>query len=50
VIGKEIQWFDLAGFPLAICHKPENWQADFLNTYDFMLDAENRVVSSKGYI
>ncbi|MDF5719742.1 MAG: DEAD/DEAH box helicase [Rhizonema sp. PD37] len=49
-IGDDIQWFDLAGFSLAICQKPEKWQSDFLNTYDFMLDAENRVVSSKGYI
>ncbi|MHC0067995.1 DEAD/DEAH box helicase [Nostoc sp. UIC 10890] len=49
-IGDDIQWFDLAGFSLAICQKPEKWQSDFLNTYDFMLDAENRVVSSKSYI
>ncbi|MBN3892148.1 MAG: DEAD/DEAH box helicase [Nostoc sp. JL31] len=49
-IGDEIQWFDLAGFPLAICQKPEKWQSDFLNTYDFMLDAENRFVSSKIYV
>ncbi|MBN3871003.1 MAG: hypothetical protein HWQ23_12195 [Nostoc sp. JL33] len=42
--------FDLAGFPLAICQKPEKWQSDFLNTYDFMLDAENRFVSSKIYV
>jgi hypothetical protein len=49
-IGDDIQWFDLAGFPLAICQKPEKWQSDFLNTYDFTLDAENRFVSSKIYI
>ncbi|MFN6487180.1 MULTISPECIES: hypothetical protein [unclassified Nostoc] len=49
-IGNDIQWFDLAGFPLAICQKPEKWQSDFLNTYDFMLDAENRFVSSKIYV
>ncbi|WP_375467684.1 DEAD/DEAH box helicase [uncultured Nostoc sp.] len=49
-IGDDIQWFDLAGFPLAICQKPEKWQSDFLNTYDFMLDAENRFVSSKIYV
>ncbi|OKH31989.1 hypothetical protein NIES2101_41105 [Calothrix sp. HK-06] len=49
-VGNEIQWFDLAVFPLAICQKPENWQTDFLNTYDFTLHAENRVVSSSIYI
>jgi hypothetical protein len=49
-IGDDIQWFDLAGFPLAICQKPEKWQSDFLNTYDFMLDAENRVISSMVYV
>ncbi|MBF2066060.1 MAG: DEAD/DEAH box helicase [Calothrix sp. C42_A2020_038] len=49
-VGNEIQWFDLAGVPLAICQKPENWQPDFLNTYDFTLDAENRIVSSTVYV
>jgi hypothetical protein len=49
-IVNEIQWFDLAGVPLAICQKPENWQPDFLNTYDFTLYAENRIVSSKIYV
>lgn len=49
-IGDDIQWFDLARFPLAICQKPEKWQSDFLNTYDFMLDAENRFFSSKIYV
>lgn len=49
-IGDDIQWFDLAGFPLAICQKPEKWQSDFLNTYNFMLDAENRFVSSEIYV
>lgn len=49
-VGDEIQWFDLAGVPLAICRKPENWRPDFLNTYDFTLDAESRIVSSKVYV
>jgi DEAD/DEAH box helicase len=49
-VGNKIQWFDLAGVPLAICQKPENWQPDFLNTYDFTLDAENRIVSSSVYV
>jgi Txe/YoeB family toxin of Txe-Axe toxin-antitoxin module len=49
-VGNEIQWFDLAGVPLAICQKPENWQPDFLNTYDFTLNAENRIVSSRVYV
>ncbi|MFN7285829.1 MAG: DEAD/DEAH box helicase [Dolichospermum sp.] len=49
-IDDNIQWFDLAGFPLAVCQKPENWQSDFLNTYDFILEAENKIVSSKIYV
>ncbi|WP_414619103.1 DEAD/DEAH box helicase [Calothrix sp. CCY 0018] len=49
-IGDEIQWFDLAGISLAICQKPEKWQPDFLNTHDFTLDVENKVVSSKVYV
>ncbi|MDJ0799304.1 MAG: DEAD/DEAH box helicase [Calothrix sp. MO_167.B12] len=49
-IGNEIQWFDLAGVPLAICHKPENWQPHFLNAYDFILDVENQIVSSRLYV
>jgi superfamily II DNA/RNA helicase len=49
-IGNEIQWFDLAGISLAICQKPEKWQPDFLNTHDFTLDVENKVVSSKVYV
>lgn len=49
-IGDNIQWFDLAGFPLAVCQKPENWQSDFLNTYDFTLETENKIVSSKVYV
>lgn len=49
-IDDNIQWFDLAGFSLAVCQKPENWQSDFLNTYDFTLEAENKIVSSKVYV
>ncbi|MFN7661868.1 MAG: hypothetical protein ACK5P3_27790, partial [Dolichospermum sp.] len=49
-IDDNIQWFDLAGFPLAVCQKPENWQSDFLNTYDFILEDENNIVSSKIYV
>ncbi len=49
-VGDEIQWFDPAGFRLAICHRPEDWQSDYLNTYDFMLDPDNQVVSSRAYV
>jgi hypothetical protein len=49
-VSNEIRWFDPAGFPLAICQRPEDWQSDYLNTYDFMLDPDNQVVSSSVYV
>ena len=49
-VGSSIQWFDLAGYPFAVCQKPDNWQSDFLSTYDFILNAENQEVYSRIYV
>jgi len=49
-VGDEIQWFDPAGFCLASCPSPANWQAEYLNRYDFMLEPENQVVLSRLYV
>lgn len=48
--GSGIRWFDSAGYPLALSEKPENWQIDFLDEYDFILDAQNSIVSSSRYL
>ncbi len=47
---KNIYWFDPAGYPLAVCKKPENWQADFLDQYDFILSSVEEIVISSAYI
>jgi hypothetical protein len=48
--GDEIYWFDPGGFHLASCHKPENWQASYMDTYDFTLVPRKKEVSSASYI
>jgi hypothetical protein len=49
-IGEEIHWLDPAGFPLASCQKPENWQTEYLSKYDFELNSNNQVVTSELYL
>ncbi len=46
----EIHWFDPAGFPLAVCRKPMVWESYYLNTYDFLLNTSNAIVSSSPYL
>ena len=48
-VNDEIQWFDPAGFPLASCQKPEDWQSGYLDSYDFVLDASKKIVRSEFY-
>lgn len=48
-VENKLYWFDPAGFPLAVCLKPEDWKSDYLNTYDFMLDTSKQSVSSSFY-
>jgi hypothetical protein len=49
-VGDELYWFDPAGFPMAICLKPEDWKSDYLNTHDFILDTPKQIVFSSIYI
>jgi replicative superfamily II helicase len=47
--GNEIHWLEPAGFPIAICNKPENWNADYLEIYDFHLDVMKEIVLLDNY-
>lgn len=49
-VDNEIHWLDPAGFPLAICRKPKDWEPYNLNTFDFVLDTSNAVISSTPYL
>lgn len=49
-VGDEIHWFDPAGFPLASCSKPENWQEKYLEQFDFKLDPKSELVTSTFYL
>lgn len=51
VEGKdEIFWLDPTGLRLAFSHKPTDWEAHFLQHYDFMLDVSTGIVSSTSYL
>ena len=49
-MGNELHWLDPAGFPLASCQRPDNWQADYLRKYDFKLHTNQQVVISELYL
>lgn len=49
-LGDEIHWLDPAGFPLASCSKPENWQEKYLDQFDFKLDPNLHLVTSTFYL
>jgi hypothetical protein len=49
-VEKTLHWFDPAGILLAACGRPTIWHDSFLNNYDFMLDVNEKMVSSEGYI
>lgn len=49
-VGDQIHWLDPAGFPLASCPKPENWQEKYLSRFDFELNSNLRVVTSTFYL
>jgi hypothetical protein len=49
-VEEEIHWLDPAGFPLASCQIPENWQANYLRKYDFELDSNRGIVTSEVYL
>ncbi|MGK7958614.1 MAG: hypothetical protein AB4063_25645 [Crocosphaera sp.] len=48
--AQEIYWFDLAGFQLAKCQKGENWNFRYLNDYDFILDTNKQMVTTRKFL
>lgn len=48
--GQYLYWVDPADFPLAASEKPEGWQAEHMNNYDFMLDVSTESVSAERYL
>lgn len=49
-LGQQIYWLDPAGFPLAICSTPTNWQSDYMKRYDFELNSDEQHVTSELYL
>ncbi len=49
-VDNTLYWYDPAGILLATCGRPLIWSEIFLNSYDFTLDAEKKVVSSVAYM
>lgn len=49
-VDKELYWYDPAGYPLAKCVKPNDWETDYLSSYDFWLKPLKKVIISKAYI
>jgi hypothetical protein len=45
-----IKWLDPAGYVLASSNLVNNWRDNFMELYDFELDVERLVVSSKTYL
>ena len=43
-------WLDPAGYALASSESIENWRDEFLEFFDFELDVDQLVVSSKYYL
>jgi hypothetical protein len=48
-VDSTLQWFDPAGTLLATCGRPSIWSESFLNSYDFILDVNEKMVSSESY-
>jgi len=49
-VEKTLHWFDPAGILLATSGRPTIWHDTFLNSYDFILDVNEKMVSSEPYI
>jgi len=50
VVGKALHWYDPAGILLATSDKPSIWGDSFLWNYDFILDTNQKVVSTEPYL
>jgi hypothetical protein len=49
-VNRAVRWVDPAGFALAEGPATEEWNADWLQTWDFHLDPVNQTVSSTQYL
>ncbi|HEY4035842.1 MAG TPA: DEAD/DEAH box helicase [Ktedonobacteraceae bacterium] len=49
-VDKTLYWFDPAGILLAVCARPSIWNDSFLNSYDFMLNTDEKIIYSKAYM
>jgi len=49
-VGDEIHWLDPAGFPLASCLKPKNWQEKYLEQFDCNLNVKSQLITSVFYL
>lgn len=50
LVSNEIRWLDPAGFPLACCQKPDDWDSTYIDNYDFIMDAAKKIVLSNLYV
>jgi DEAD/DEAH box helicase len=50
ITDTQLLWLDPAGYVLASCYLPEDWQKNYEKNYDFMLDVEKHEVTSQLYI
>jgi hypothetical protein len=48
--GQYLYWVDPAGFPLAVSEKSEEWQVEYLDNYDFVLNVADESISAKRYL
>jgi hypothetical protein len=46
----KLYWLDPGGFPFAISDKPEDWRAEYIDRFDFILDTVKNSVVSARYI
>jgi hypothetical protein len=45
--GEQLDWYDVAGFPLARSEQPLDWTSGNIEAYDFFLDPRQRFVQSE---
>ena len=49
-LENEMYWLDPGGFKLAKSLKASDWQSNFLSEYDFILNTDEKTVTSQNYI
>jgi hypothetical protein len=48
--NRNLNWFDPAGYLLAVSMTPEDWEESFFNDYDFILDSSRKLVTANAYL